>query len=446
MTLNAPHPENRRVLVAMRYPGGGIRAHVLDTYPLLARLGFSFCFVGPAGPEFRDFAHDFADWEGVDFVEADLPPRLSRLVRRIEILLSKVSSRRPDLATTLAMAATVRRLLREQRFGLIHSHSWISGISCVLANAGCGIPHVFTPHGTFNGDEFTSWLGRLMRRVVAKILSRTDLCVAVSEGAGANNIRFFPGLDRGRSRMVVIPNGVHLQRLDKCGEENADGLRARLGIPSECMLLGYLGRLSPEKGFLVLIDALNRLMQEVWNRPFHLLAIATGDHEQAYRAEIARRDRLADKITFIDAVPNAAPVLRQLDLLVVPSLREAFGLLAAEALCLGVPVVGSDCQGLREVLEGSPAHMVPAGDAAALTAVLRQAMTSPRKIEAEQFIPEARHRFDVRAGAQRLASYFLELCDGKPINEPCVSSGHHLQPNPEQIRPEQRFALASQDR
>ena len=53
----------------------------------------------------------------------------------------------------------------------------------MLASVGHGIPHVFTPHGTLNGDEHAGWSGLLMRRIVARVLSRTDLLVAVSEGA-----------------------------------------------------------------------------------------------------------------------------------------------------------------------------------------------------------------------------------------------------------------------
>ena len=245
-------------------------------------------------------------------------------------------------------------------------------MSSVLANVGHRIPHVLTPHAMVDDDEYAGWSGRLMRRIVAGVLSRTDLYVAVSEVARENNVRLLPGLDRGRSRVVVIRNGVNLQRLAGPFTDGFGSLRTRLEVSSDCFLLGYLGRLSPEKGFLVLIDALERLLQEEPARPFHLVAIATGDFERAYRAEVGRRGPVADHVTFLEAVPNAAPLLQQLDLLVVPSLREAFGLLAAEALCLGVPVVGSDCGGLREVLEGSPSWMVRAGDPVALAGGLRE--------------------------------------------------------------------------
>ena len=204
---------------------------------------------------------------------------------------------------------------------------------------------------------------------------------------------------------------MNLQRLAEPSADRIGSLRTRLEISRDCFLLGYLGRLSPEKGFLVLIDALERLLQKEPARPFHLVAVATGDFEQSYRAEVGRRGQIASHVTFLEAVPNAAPLLQQLDLLIVPSLREAFGLLAAEALCLGVPVVGSDCGGLREVLEGSPSWMVRAGDPAALAGALREAMTAPRAAQVVNYVPEARRRFDVRSGARQLAEHFCQLCN-----------------------------------
>ncbi|MBN2580013.1 MAG: glycosyltransferase family 4 protein [Pirellulales bacterium] len=405
--------KTRRVLVAMRYASGGTRTYILDSYPLLAERGFRFSFVGPAEPAFREFSRELAGWEGAEFVEADLSPHAAGVLRRIERRLPRDASGSLDLRTALALGITVRRLLQKRRFDLIHSHSWLCGLFSVLANVGRGVPHVFTPHGTISDGEYGGWSGRLMRRIAARILSRTDLCIAVSKAARENNVRFFPGLDRGRSRVVVIPNGVNLERLAAPSAESDGGLRTRLGISPSCFLLGYLGRLSPEKGFLVLVEALDRLLHEEPGRPFHLAAVATGDYERAYRAEVGRRGRLAECVTFLDAVPNAAPLLGQLDLLAVPSLREAFGLLAAEALCLGVPVVGSDCKGLREVLEGSPSWIVPTGDPAALAGALREAMTSPRRTQAAGYAPEARRRFDVLAGARQLAGHFQRLCNGR---------------------------------
>ena len=70
-------------------------------------MGFRFTFVGPAEPAFRELSRDLADWDGVEFVEADLPPRLAGVVRRGERRLGCGSSDPPDLGTALAIGMTV---------------------------------------------------------------------------------------------------------------------------------------------------------------------------------------------------------------------------------------------------------------------------------------------------------------------------------------------------
>jgi glycosyltransferase involved in cell wall biosynthesis len=90
-------------------------------------------------------------------------------------------------------------------------------------------------------------------------------------------------------------------------------------------------------------------------------------------------------------------------------LSEACGLLAMEAMCAGVPVLGSDCIGLREVLADTPSVMVPAADPKALAEALKAAIDTPCTQAARAFAPEARRRFDVRPRAGKLLALFDEL-------------------------------------
>jgi glycosyltransferase involved in cell wall biosynthesis len=156
-----------------------------------------------------------------------------------------------------------------------------------------------------------------------------------------------------------------------------------------------------QKGFLPLLRALQILADDLSLPPWRLAAVGGGDYLGEYRREAGRLG-LADRVSFVDAVPNSGPILRQLDVLAMPSLWEAAGLLAMEALALGVPVVGSDCPGLREVLRGSPSPAPKAGDVDLLTRALRRAIRSPWREAAEAYAPIARARFDARRSAEEL--------------------------------------------
>jgi len=410
MTRSPREDTRRRVLSVVRWPLGGIRTYLLYNYPILAEAGYRFTLVGPADDSFRGLCREVQSWENVEFVEAPLSGRGCKL------------------------RSTVRRLLRERPFDLIHSQGLTAGVEAVLANLSCGVPHVITSHDVIRPGQFAGLRGWLKRRVLGRILGRAHALVAVSQDACQNHLQYLPALRHGSCRVLTIPNGVDTARfsvsvghvsnvsvrqlsklpgtLETCPTrtlETCPTLRERLGVPDDVCLLGFLGRFMEQKGFLVLVDALERLVAAEQPPRFRLLAVGSGDYVREYRAEIASRPGVAGCITFVDHTPDITPILREIDLLVMPSLWEACGLLAIEAMCAGIPVLGSDCIGLREVLFGGPSAMVPAGDAAALAQGIRQAIEAPWKEKAAEYAPLACRRFDVRQGAGELLALFDQL-------------------------------------
>ena len=208
--------------------------------------------------------------------------------------------------------------------------------------------------------------------------------ISLSEDARASLQEYVPSLRRSRCR--TIPNGIDFQRLEKPDEGAVlvGSLRGRLGLEPHVYLMGFLGRFMEQKGFIPLVQALKLLASERTARPCHLAAVGSGDYIREYRSEVNRLG-MADSITFLDAASNPGPIIKGLDLLVMPSLWEASPAPPMEAMALGVPVLGSDCIGLREVLRGTPSVMVRAGDVAALAAGLRQAIANPWTAEARLY-------------------------------------------------------------
>jgi glycosyltransferase involved in cell wall biosynthesis len=290
----------------------------------------------------------------------------------------------------------------------LHSHGVTAAVHAALANLGVGVPHVVTLHEPLRSNQFPGWLGPLKRWALARALSLADVILTVSDDARANVLEYFPALRWPAERVRTVPNGITQQGYYTADVGPANHLRDRLGLDAQPFLIGFLGRFMPEKGFPVLLDAVDRLTREETVRPFHLVGFGSGDFRREYQKAIARRglDRV---VTLLDFVPDVRPVLRQLDLVVVPSLWEASSLVSMEAMAAGVPVLGSDCIGLREVLRDTPSRLVPANDSAALAAGLRAALDEPWTEAARTFAAEARDRFDNRHSVRRLTSLFEEL-------------------------------------
>ena len=376
----------RRILAVVRHPLGGVRTHILYTYPYLMEAGYRFTFVIPEGPSHAAFRDDVAAWQRVEVI--DVPCRERDRFR---------AKFRP----------TVRALLKQRRFALIHSHGMGAAIPTIMANLGVGLPHVMTSHDVFCHAEISGIAGWLKSRALGQMLRRLDALIAVGADARDDHLAHLPALRKGPCRFVSIPNGIDVSRYEP--RPPTGKLRGELRLAPNVSLLGFLGRFMPQKGFLILIDALTTLARRPCARPFHLLATGSGDFVREYKAEVARRSELDGRITFREHVSDVAPILRELDLLVIPSLWEACPILPMEALVSGVPVLGSDCIGLREVLAGSAASMVPTNDPLALADAIEQALESPRKDAAVEGVAAARRRFDVRQRATELLA-LLDSC------------------------------------
>jgi glycosyltransferase involved in cell wall biosynthesis len=371
----------RRVLVVVRWPVGGIRTHVLYNYPAAVAEGYRFTFVGPADNTFDSFAAGLDGLPGCEFIGA--PVRGSRC----------------------RLAGTVRQQLRTGQFALMHAHGLTAAMQAAAANIGIGLPHVATVHDVLRLEQFRGVRGWFKRRAMERILRPLQFIVCVGQDVRANMLEFLPGLPG--ERLVVIPNGIDIDRFAYYST-SSDDLRDRLGLEPGVALLGFLGRFMEQKGFVPLLAALEKLLRQGPSRPFHLVAVGSGDFEREYRAEVKRRG-LLDHVSMTGFLMDVRPILRQLDLLVVPSLWEASPLLPMEAMSAGVPVLGTDCLGLREVLRDTPARMVRTRDVDDLCRGLVDALTCPRTEEAREFAPAARARFDNRPSARLLLELFADL-------------------------------------
>jgi len=143
--------------------------------------------------------------------------------------------------------------------------------------------------------------------------------------------------------------------------------------PDQPLTIGYIGRMLPGKGLNVLADALARIKGEAWQ----LLVVGDGSERQAFEEQL-RAAGLAGRAEFTGAVSfDLIPkYFHRLDVMVIPTettkrIREQFGRVIVEAMASGVPVIGSTCGAIPEVI-GDAGLVFPEGDAVALADALRR--------------------------------------------------------------------------
>lgn len=155
-------------------------------------------------------------------------------------------------------------------------------------------------------------------------------------------------------RMMVIHNGVDPAPIDQA--EPVD-----LGLPDGAVAVGFTGRLETRKGLFDLIAAWSRIAEA--NSDAHLVIVGRGPEEKRARAMAADLSR----IHWMGYRTDVPGILRSLDIAVVPSHWEGFGLVAAEAMIARLPVVAANASSLPEIVtDGSDGKLVPPRDPEAL--------------------------------------------------------------------------------
>jgi glycosyltransferase involved in cell wall biosynthesis len=202
-------------------------------------------------------------------------------------------------------------------------------------------------------------------------LRRYGALIAVSEAVGR-----VVAADRlvAPNRQFVVPNGVRAPGPAPAGSD----LRRRLGLPPDALLVGLVGRLAPDKGVDVLLAAAARLLP---GRPaVHVVLV--GDlpadrYGDGLRSRVAAPD-LAGRVHLCGYVAGMGDRMAELDVLVVASEAEPFGLVTIEAMAAGVPVVATASGGSPEIVrDGREGYLVPYGDAGALIDRLARLTASP---------------------------------------------------------------------
>ena len=161
-----------------------------------------------------------------------------------------------------------------------------------------------------------------------------------------------------------------------------------------------------QKGFRVLVDAVALLKAAREPLPdFKVVAVGSGGFIREDKEYVAQAG-VADLFHFEPLQADIGPVLKGLDALAMLSRWEASGLLAMEALVVGVPLIATHCVGLRETLAGTPARMVAPGDARALAGAIADELRDSSRERAAAFVAEASERFDQKVAYRSLRQIY----------------------------------------
>lgn len=303
-------------------------------------------------------------------VSADGPDVATVEARGIEHFAVPMTRRFTPLADLRALVSLMR-LMRRERFDVVHTHTPKAGLLGQLAAKLSGVPVVVnTLHG-FYFHEGTRPVSRrfyvAMERIAAKcsdtILSqnREDMATAVSERIAPPELLRWLG------------NGIDIARFDRrrLSDDSLRALADDIGIRVDGPVIGFVGRLVEEKGILDLLEAARAVVSAIPEAQLLIVGPYDEVKPDALRPDVAERYGLADACRFLGMRDDMPELYALMDVLVLPSYREGFPRAPMEASAMGVPAIVTDIRGCREAVEaGVNGLLFPSGDADALADAL----------------------------------------------------------------------------
>lgn len=278
-----------------------------------------------------------------------------------------------DFSVVLPVPGYLERAVERFEPDIVHSHHpFLIGSTALRIASAWDLPLVFTHHTMY--EQYTHYVpgdSPLLKRFVVQLsTSYADLCdrvFAPSESI-AEILR-----ERGvRTPVEVVPTGVVLERF-----RDGDGaaIRRRYGIPEDAFVIGHVGRLAEEKNLGFLARSVARVLAA--EPDSHFLVVGAGPAEQEIRRAcedrgVGARLHLTGKLV----QPALSDAYHAMDLFAFASRSETQGMVLAEAMAAGLPVVAIDAPGAREVVrDGYNGRLLTAPDEAAFAGAVREAMT-----------------------------------------------------------------------
>lgn len=333
----------------------------------------------------RPLIHFLKD-RGFEVITACSPgPYFPELEKEGLILVPLPISRSMHLPRHLKSTMQLYHYLQRNRFDIIHVHTPIASLIGRLAARFAGVPiRIYTAHGFYFHDEMPP-ARRLFHIMLERMAGRwSDFIFTQSEEDRVTAIREKIAKP---DRIITIGNGVNMERFDpeRIPEEEKAKRREEFHIPPDAPVVGIIGRMVREKGYMEFIEAAALILREVPRT--HFLCIGDelqSDHDASKTLFLSRIRELGlqDRIHFAGMRSDIPELLSIMTVYTLPSYREGMPRSIIEAMGMGIPVVATRIRGCREeVVEGETGYLVPPRDTISLAQAALGLLKAPDRVK-----------------------------------------------------------------
>jgi glycosyltransferase involved in cell wall biosynthesis len=293
------------------------------------------------------------------------------------------------------------RLCRREKFDLVNTHTSKGGVLGRIAARLAGVPLIIhTAHGyAFNETDskltavFYTWLEKLATYFCDLVISVNDeeRLMAIEKKVVSPD------------KIVTVLNGIDVNRFENVVA--TDSLRRELDLSGQETLIGTVGRMMPQKGFVYLVRAIPFIVEEYPHTRF--VFVGDGALESELKS-LAGELGIADYCRFLGFREDIPELLACFDIFALPSLWEGLSITLLEAMAAGKPIVTTDIKGNREVIDdGRDGLLVSPADSEALASAMVDLIRDGKR--ARTMGERARHKVKASFSEEAMVERTLEL-------------------------------------
>jgi glycosyltransferase involved in cell wall biosynthesis len=296
-----------------------------------------------------------------------------------------------------------------EKITIVHTHGYRSNLYGRLASTFTGVRNITTIHVSLYDYVDTHPFIRRIYLHIEKITSPlTSKYICISEAMKKDLRRM--GIKN--EKIIVVHNGVDLDIFHprQGGGYQEESLKIGSGIGADNPVIGTVGRMVTEKGQIYLIDALS-LLRDRWPK-LRCLFVGEGPLFSMLKNHAKLRG-VADSCVFPGVCSSMEEIYPLMQIFVLPSLREPFGLVLLEAMATRIPVIATSAGGPLDFIQSDyNGILVPRADPQAIAAKIDFLLSNPDQSQmmAQRGYETAESKFNIKETARELCAVYHSLC------------------------------------
>lgn len=338
----------------------------------------------------EDFEYIIVSGKGGDLEEE---------IRNSNAKYIRLNRRKP---VDIKLIKQLREIIRTEEIDIIHSHNDVSSFYGYISSRGLNIKRINSIHGNLNG--------KYDKTIYRYLIKKSDCIITVSKSfsdylSERNKI----------NKALVLYNGIDEKKFIK---QNSHKVLINLNISDKDFVVGMVGNFSNGKDYWTFCQAIPIVLEKKNKIKFIMVGDITGPNNKNYIKcyKFCQDNHLSENVYFLGKRNDIPEILNFLNIFVLSSNTDTFGIAVIEAMFSKVPCLLSDIPSLKEISEnGRYAKLFIKGDYNDLASLILKCLENPNEMKslAESAYHKAVKNFSINTHIQKLSKIYRELLEIK---------------------------------